>query len=109
MLLGQGRGRDAHSAGAGSASGRKLWQASSPAVATAMAVAKARARLLGCSDGDGEGRQADVEQATKKWAASQRWPWHGEQASTGNGKQLDWSQIRAVGSCCQSTAVTERN
>ena len=62
-------------------------------------VATARAHLPGSSDGDGE---ADVEPATKKWSASERMPWHGEQASTGNGKQLDWpqfnSQIRAVGS-----------
>ena len=48
-----------------------------------------------------------VKPATKKWTASERMPWHGELASTGNGKQLDWSQIRAVGSCCQSSAETE--
>ena len=28
------------------------------------------------------GSEANVERATKKWAASERWPWHGEQAST---------------------------
>ena len=56
-------------------------------------VATARAHLPGSSDGDGE---ADIEPATKEWMASERMPWHGEQASTGNAKQLDWSQIRAV-------------
>ena len=73
------------------------WQASSPAaVATATEVATARAHRPDSSDGDGE---ADVEPATKKWTASGRMQWHGEQASTGNGKQLDWSQLRAVGFC----------
>ena len=67
-------------------------------------VATARAHRPGSSNGDGE---ADVEPATKTWMASERMLWQGEQASTGNGKQLDRSQIRAVGSCCQSTADIE--
>ena len=94
--------------GAGNRAGRL----SSPALASRLAaVATARARLPGSSDGDGE---ADVERATKNlaksdWPASNgRGPWHGEQASTGNGKQLDWSPIRAVGSCCQSTLTQQQ-
>ena len=90
---------------------RRRWQArlSSQALASKLAsccseVATARAHRLGSSDGDGE---ADVEPATKKWMASERMPWHGEQASTGNGKQIGWSRIRAVGSFCKSTAETE--
>ena len=65
------------------------------AVATVTVVATAQARRPGSSDGDGE---ADVERATKsgRQASNGRGPWHGEQASTGNGKQLDWSQIRAA-------------
>ena len=64
---------------------RRRRQASSPAaVATATATATVRARRPGI----GRCRASDP------LVDSERWPWRGEQASTGNGngKQLDWSQ-----------------
>ena len=60
----------------------------------AMAVATARARWPGNSNGDGEADH--VERSAKKMHGEQSmalsWQWQGEQASTGNGKQSDWSQ-----------------
>ena len=55
--------------------GKRARRLNAPALASELAD--------GSSDGDGE---ADVERATKKWTASEQRPWHGEQASTGNGK-----------------------
>ena len=48
------------------------------AVAPVTVVAAAQARRPGSSDGDGE---ADVERATKRCTASERWPWHSCEAA----------------------------
>ena len=55
----------------------------------------------------GQGISVSAVDWQRLQTASKRWRWHCEHASTDNGKQSDWSQIRAVGCCCQSTAETE--